>query len=151
MLLSDGEIQELIEQDVLVNADKDNVGTVTCNLRTKRFVFSDGSGRTDCELQHSDSTFVECVEGVQLPNTIAAAYCSRTRTFVKASLDAPLCFPGHKTVVYYRRYAKTPLILSPHPSHTGHLSVSSSHKMRFSVRRDCQTALFREPSRRLRR
>ena len=63
MLLSDGEIRELIEQDVLVNADKNNVGTITCDLRTKRFVFSDGSSRASCKLQHGDSAFVECVEG----------------------------------------------------------------------------------------
>ena len=48
MLLSDGEIRELIEQDVLVNADKNNVGTITCDLRTKRFVFSDGPSRASC-------------------------------------------------------------------------------------------------------
>ena len=29
MLLNDGEIRELIEQDVLVNADKNNVGPAT--------------------------------------------------------------------------------------------------------------------------
>lgn len=62
----------LIEQDVLVNADKNNVGTITCDLRTKRFVFSDGPSRASCKLQHGDSAFVECVEGVQLPHTIAA-------------------------------------------------------------------------------
>ena len=58
MLLSDGEIRELIEQDVLVNADKNNVGTITCDLRTKRFVFSDGSSRASCELRHSDSALL---------------------------------------------------------------------------------------------
>ena len=103
MLLSDGEIRELIEQDVLVNADKNNVGTITCDLRTKRFVFSDGSSRASCKLQHGDSAFVECVEGVQLPYTIAArVLLKNSRIREGLTLDAPLYFPGHRTVVYYR-------------------------------------------------
>ena len=103
MLLSDGEIRELIEQDVLVNADKNNVGTITCDLRTKRFVFSDGSSRAGCKLQHGDSAFVECVEGVQLPHTIAArVLLKNSRIREGLTLDAPLYFPGHRTIVYYR-------------------------------------------------
>ena len=103
MLLSDGEIRKLIEQDMLVNADKNNVGTITCDLRTKRFVFSDGLSRASCKLQHGDSAFVECVEGVQLPHTIAArVLLKNSRIREGLTLDAPLYFPGHRTVVYYR-------------------------------------------------
>ena len=93
----------LIEQDVLVNADKNNVGTITCDLRTKRFVFSDGPSRASCKLQHGDSAFVECVEGVQLPHTIAArVLLKNSRIREGLALDAPLYFPGHRTIVYYR-------------------------------------------------
>ena len=103
MLLSDGEIRELIEQDVLVNADKNKVGAITCDLRTKRFVFSDGSSRASCRLQHGDSAFVECVGGVQLPHTIAArVLLKNSRIREGLTLDAPLYFPGHRTIVYYR-------------------------------------------------
>ena len=46
---------------------------------------------------------MECVEGVQLPHTIAArVLLKNSRIREGLTLDAPLYFPGHRTVVYYR-------------------------------------------------
>lgn len=103
MLLSDSEIKELVNAGVLADAVEENIGPVTYDLRTKRFVGKDGKGSSSCVLQPGDSTFVECVEGVQLPNDLAARVILRnSRIREGLTLDAPLYFPGHGTVLYYR-------------------------------------------------
>lgn len=103
MLLSDSEIKGLISDGVLIDAVGDNVGPVTYDLRTKRFVGDDGVSATSCALGPGDSVFVESVEKVNLPNDLAARILLRnSRIREGLTLDAPLYFPGHGTVLYYR-------------------------------------------------
>lgn len=103
MLLSNDEIKELISDGVLVDAVEDNVGPVTYDLRTKRFIGEGGTSNTSCTLGPGDSVFVESVEKVNLPNDLAARVLLRnSRIREGLTLDAPLYFPGHGTVLYYR-------------------------------------------------
>lgn len=103
MLLSDGEIKRLIADGVLTDAVEDNVGPVTYDLRTDAFVAADGSKSLTCRLRPGESIFVQCVEGVKLPLDVAARILLRnSRIREGLTLDAPLYFPGHGTVLYYR-------------------------------------------------
>lgn len=103
MLLSDGEIKDLVVGGVLVDATEENIGPVTYDLRTRRFVGKGGRGSSSCVLEPGDSTFVECVESVRLPNDLAARVMLRnSRIREGLTLDAPLYFPGHGTILYYR-------------------------------------------------
>ena len=103
MLLSDGEIRGLIRDGVLVDATEGNVGVVTYDLRTKGFVGPNGAESSGCRLDPGDSAFVRCVEGVRLPADLAARVLLRnSRIRQGLTLDAPLYFPGHGTVLYYR-------------------------------------------------
>lgn len=102
MYLSDMKIRELIDRKVLLNADASNIGQVTYDLRTDGF-FIDGNKRTEVELNPGDSTFVSCVECVQLPSDLTASVLLRnSRIRQGLSLDAPLYFPGHGTRLFYR-------------------------------------------------
>lgn len=103
MLLSDAEILELIDKGVLVNADKNSVGPVSCDIHSKHFVSPDGKACDESSLLPGESVFVECKEGVQLPNDIAArVLLKNSRMREGLTLDAPLYFPGHKTVLFFR-------------------------------------------------
>lgn len=102
MLLNDEEIAGLMESGVLEGADKESIGPVTCDLHTKDFV-TDGTRGASVVLGPGDSTFVECQESVRLPQDLAARVLIRnSRIREGLSLDAPLYFPGHETVIYFR-------------------------------------------------
>lgn len=102
MLLNDEEIAGLMESGVLEGADKGSIGPVTCNLHTKDFV-TDGTRGASVVLGPGDSAFVECQESVRLPQDLAARVLIRnSRIREGLSLDAPLYFPGHETVIYFR-------------------------------------------------
>ena len=102
MYLSDTKNRELIDRKVLLNADVSNIGQVTYDLRTDGF-FIDGNKRAEVELNSGDSTFVSCVESVQLPNDLTASVLLRnSRICLGLSLDVPLYFPGHGTRLFYR-------------------------------------------------
>lgn len=104
MLLGDVEIKKLIEDGVLVNGLEENVGPVTYDLRTAGFVSQEGpQDCATCILEPGDSTFVKCIEGVKLPNDLAAQVMLRnSRIREGLTLDAPLYFPGHGTVLFFR-------------------------------------------------
>ncbi len=86
----------------VLNADASNIGQVTYDLRTDGF-FIDGNKRAEVELNPGDSTFVSCVECVQLPNDLTASVLLRnSRIRQGLSLDATLYFPGHGTRLFYR-------------------------------------------------
>ncbi len=103
MLLSDEGIRGLIDGGVLVDAIADNVQPITYDLRTRDFVQSVGNRVNSVELMPGDSTYVECVEGVELPPDLAArVMLKNSRIREGLTLDAPLYFPGHKTRLYFR-------------------------------------------------
>lgn len=103
MLLSDEGIRGLIDRGILVDATADNVQPITYDLRTRDFVQSVGNRVNAVELMPGDSTYVECVEGVELPPDLAArVMLKNSRIREGLTLDAPLYFPGHKTRLYFR-------------------------------------------------
>lgn len=102
MYLSDTKIRELIDGNVLLNADASNIGQVTYDLRTDGF-YIDENKRMEVELNPGDSAFVSCVECVHLPGDLTASVLLRnSRIRQGLSLDAPLYFPGHGTRLFYR-------------------------------------------------
>lgn len=102
MLLSDEKIRALIEGGVLERANEHNVGPVSYDLTTD--YFSAGDGRlSNVRLMPGDSVFVAAKEVVSLPDDLAARVLLRnSRIRQGLSLDAPLYFPGHRTVVFFR-------------------------------------------------
>lgn len=102
MVLSDTKIKELIASGVFENAQLSNVGPVSCDLTTEAFYTSDGKSDTAL-LNPSDSVFVASRERIHLPNNLTArVLLKNSRIRQGLSLEAPLYFPGHETVVYYR-------------------------------------------------
>lgn len=103
MLLCDDEIRDLIDREVLLDASTENVQPITYDLRTKNFIQSVDKRVQAIELMPGDSTFVECVEGVNLPNDLAArVLLKNSRIREGLTLDAPLYFPGHNSRLYFR-------------------------------------------------
>lgn len=102
MFLSDARIRELIESGVLENARVDNIGPVSCDLMTDAFYTAEG--RSDIVLlAPGDSVFVASRETLHLPSNLTArVFLKNSRIRQGLSLEAPLYFPGHETVVYYR-------------------------------------------------
>lgn len=102
MLLSDGEIEGLIESDVLVGANPNQIGPISYDLTAQRFHI-DGRASDSVELQPGESVMVESVERINLPANLAARVLLRnSRIRQGLTLDAPLYFPGHQTLVYFR-------------------------------------------------
>lgn len=107
MLLSDTQINALIKKGVLFRTDgksidSDAVGPVSLDLTTKDFCNQQGSSSA-VTLEPGDSTFVETFECVELPDNLAARVLLRnSRIRQGLTLDAPLYFPGHKTLLYFR-------------------------------------------------
>ena len=54
---------------MLLHADASNIGQVTQDLRTDGFYVNEDK-QTEIELLPGDSTFVSCVECIQLPNDL---------------------------------------------------------------------------------
>lgn len=101
-MLCDDEIRSLIKSNVLSNASEDNVGPVSYDLTTSSFFDEDGPHGT-YGLKPGQSVFVGAKESIALPDDLAARVLLRnSRIRQGLTLDAPLYFPGHKTVVYFR-------------------------------------------------
>lgn len=102
MLLSDAKIRELINNNVLQNANEHNIGPVSYDLTTKSFHSKD-SEKSYADLMPGDSIFVSSEEVIDLPGDLAARVSLRnSRIRQGLTLDAPLYFPGHKTRVFFR-------------------------------------------------
>lgn len=102
MLLSDAKIRELINNNVLQNANEHNIGPVSYDLTTKSFHSKD-SEKSYADLMPGDSIFVSSEEVIDLPSDLAARVSLRnSRIRQGLTLDAPLYFPGHKTRVFFR-------------------------------------------------
>lgn len=102
MLLSDAKILELINNNVLQNANEHNIGPVSYDLTTKSFHSKD-SEKSYADLMPGDSIFVSSKEVIDLPSDLAARVSLRnSRIRQGLTLDAPLYFPGHKTRVFFR-------------------------------------------------
>ena len=102
MLLSDAKIRELINNNVLQNANEHNIGPVSYDLTTKSFHSKD-SEKSYANLMPGDSIFVSSEEVIDLPSDLAARVSLRnSRIRQGLTLDAPLYFPGHKTRVFFR-------------------------------------------------
>lgn len=102
MLLSDAKIRELINDNVLQNANEHNIGPVSYDLTTKSFHSKD-SEKSYADLMPGDSIFVSSEEVIDLPSDLAARVSLRnSRIRQGLTLDAPLYFPGHKTRVFFR-------------------------------------------------
>lgn len=100
---NDSEIKTLIDNGTLTSAESGRVGQVTYDLRTDAFVDNEGTKHGSVSLMPGDSAFIQCVEGIKLPNDLAAKVLLRnSRIRQGLTLDAPLYFPGHSTVLYYR-------------------------------------------------
>ena len=102
MLLSDAKIRELINNNVLQNANEHNIGPVSYDLTTKSFHSKD-SEKSYADLMPGDSIFVSSEEVIDLPSDLAARVSLRnSRIRQGLTLDAPLYFPGLKTRVFFR-------------------------------------------------
>ena len=102
MLLSDAKIRELINNNVLQNANEHNIGPVSYDLTTKTFHSKSGE-KSYADLMPGDSIFVSSEEIINLPDDLAARVSLRnSRIRQGLTLDAPLYFPGHKTRVFFR-------------------------------------------------
>lgn len=102
MLLSDAKIRELINNNVLQNANEHNISPVSYDLTTKSFHSKD-SEKSYADLMPGDSIFVSSEEVIDLPSDLAARVSLRnSRIRQGLTLDAPLYFPGHKTRVFFR-------------------------------------------------
>lgn len=101
-MLSDTKIKELIASKVLDNADESHLGPVSYDLQVDAFYSEDGK-IDSVTLMPSDSVFVASVESIHLPNNLSARVGLRnSRIRQGLTLDAPVYFPGHNTVVYFR-------------------------------------------------
>lgn len=102
MLLCDEEIRSLIKANVLSNASEEAVGPVSYDLTTSSF-FDENGSHPSYELKPGQSVFVGSKETINLPADLAARVLLRnSRIRQGLSLEAPLYFPGHATVVYFR-------------------------------------------------
>lgn len=102
MVLADSRIKELIDSGVLDHAAFDKVGPVSYDLSTDGFYTRDGKV-LHVALKPGDSVFVATREVIHLPdNFVARVLIKNSRLRQGLTLDAPLYFPGHETVVYFR-------------------------------------------------
>lgn len=102
MPLSDEKIKALVKSGVLKNATDDRIGPVSYDLRTDCF-YIDESKCLSVRLAPGDSAYVAAKESVSLPNDLTARVILRnSRMRQGLTLDAPLYFPGHATVLYFR-------------------------------------------------
>lgn len=102
MLLSDGKIRALVENGVLRDANEGGIGPVSYDLTTDAF-YTDDKKVPSVTLAPGESAFVSAKESIKLPDNLAARVLLRnSRMRQGLTLDAPLYFPGHETVVFFR-------------------------------------------------
>lgn len=103
MTLVDKEIRSLIDEGVLVNADAQNVGSISCDLSTASFAQKENDALTSFTLNPGESVFVACNEMVRLPNDLCARIVLRnSRIREGLNLTAPVYQPGHETRLFFR-------------------------------------------------
>lgn len=101
-MLTDKRIIELGEK-LISPFDADKVQAVCYDLTAASFHPDEASALQEITLQPMQSVFIECKEKIALPDNIAASVILRnSRIRQGLHLDAPLYFPGHETIVYYR-------------------------------------------------
>ena len=102
MVLADSRVNELVDSGVLANASRDNIGPVSYDLTTDGF-YTQAGKVSNISLMPGDSVFVATRESIHLPkNLVARVLIKNSRLRQGITLDAPLYFPGHETVVYFR-------------------------------------------------
>lgn len=104
MLLTDHDIKKMAqEKKLLKNYTPQNIKTVCYDLRSEYFCTSKEDKKITCKLEPGESIFVQCKEGIELPeNMVARVHLRNSRIRQGLSLDAPIYYPGHKTIVYFR-------------------------------------------------
>lgn len=103
ILLTDTEVCDLINKEVLKNADSSRVLCIGYDLKPKAYYNMNNEYYEKAILNPGDSIFVECKEFVSLPqNMIAKIQLRNSRIRQGLSLEAPIYQPGHKTLIYYR-------------------------------------------------
>jgi deoxycytidine triphosphate deaminase len=103
MLLTDKEITAYAAEGLLTDYRSENIQTVCYDLRTKYYCTTKERNRESCTLKPGESIFVQCVEGISLPADMTAEVHLRNgRIRQGLSLDAPVYYPGHNTVVFFR-------------------------------------------------
>lgn len=101
MLLSDRGIKSLIDSGNLSAASPKSVGVITYDLTTDHFSDEVGA-HSEYLLKPGCSVFVGSKEIVDLPaNLTARVLLKNSRVRQGLTLDTPLYFPGHKTVLYF--------------------------------------------------
>ena len=103
ILLTDTEIVDLINVNILENATPQNVLSIGYDLKPKAYYNANKEYSEVVSLNPGDSIFVECQESVSMPNNmIAQIQLRNSRIRQGLSLDAPIYQPGHNTPIYYR-------------------------------------------------
>lgn len=101
-MLGYDEIKELISSDVLQGADPERIGPVSYDLTSKSFHTEQGE-TSSFDLRPGGSVFVGTEEVIDLPADLAArVLLKNSRIRQGLTLDAPLYFPGHKTIPFFR-------------------------------------------------
>ena len=101
-MLVDREIQGLIDEGVLQDADANRVGPVSYDLRNLEF-YRDGESLESVTLAPGESAFVGAIESILLREDLTAQVTLKnSRIRQGLALAAPVYFPGHGTRLYYR-------------------------------------------------
>ena len=102
-LLTDNNIYEIINNNILKNADNECVLSIGYDLQTKAFYNMNKEYYEKMALDPGDSIFVECKEFIEMPpNMIAQIQIRNSRIRQGLRLDAPIYQPGHNTLIYFR-------------------------------------------------
>ena len=101
-MLTDKNIIELGEK-IISPFDANKVQVVCYDLTAASFHPDESSELKEITLQPMESVFIKSKEKITLPDNISASVILRnSRIRQGLHLEAPLYFPGHETIVYYR-------------------------------------------------
>ncbi len=102
-ILSDTGVYDLINNEILQNAEPDKVLCIGYDLTPQSYYNMNKEHYEKASLDPGDSIFVQCREIVDLPNNMIAMIQLRNgRIRQGLSMEAPIYQPGHKTSIYYR-------------------------------------------------
>lgn len=102
-VFTDNEIRNLAREGLLQDYVEENIQSVCYDLRARYYCTLEDHHRESCILKPGESIFVQCVEGINLPeDTVARVHLRNSRIRQGLTLDAPIYYPGHKTVVFFR-------------------------------------------------
>lgn len=103
ILLTDTEVYDLINNNILEKADANRVLCIGYDLKPQSYYNTNKEYYEKITLDPGDSIFVECKEFISMPqNMIAQIQLRNSRIRQGLSLEAPIYQPGHKTLIYYR-------------------------------------------------